>query len=690
MFAYHAQAAVVSPERPVAHGLHDRARDEQFPADADTRVTTIAQQEPICTTVDITELRSPWSFFDTPPDPPQTNSVIEGHNNLGNRHAQSLEPDPDLTPSSTAIQAELRTASSSDVSNAAVSGSGDNGWFIPDEVACELIALFFDIIRHWIPLLHGPQFYEKYVKTEARRPRLLKRQSVKDHDAFMINCMFALAARFSRSRFFADTDPLARGQAFAERAAAIKDLILKVVEEPSLEFVKGCVMLAFYDLTAGHAAPAALLTSVCVRFAYDLGLDAIDDDCELSEDGSSHDHATEDVETWVHKEELRRLWWSIYELDCAVSTFSQQPYGIERGTMKVFLPVSDHHWFDQLPLRSSHLIQSASETWKSLQGCKNQSPRAWYLVTNYLKSCLADAARHSKQHTPEKLTALEHALACHKLALPATFQLRSLSIEDKSFGDSNWIISTNFMLLSCDTLMERIKWSIETPGPPFGAVSNAALFGKHFYSTLVRISQVWPPEYIPLNNPLISCCVINPWDTLLELRQPPAFQSYELAKLLLGHYSRFWMIGNALLRLITLIYEGHDASTYPSGSKDRDMLRRFSVLCPSSSSKKRRCIISRLNIDARSADNRPPAETLPSPDLTNLDCPEDFQWFPVLWDSLQDFTFDFVGSDMLPNPSDGVSADHVKGASDTIALPQLNLSGKLPHSNTFDPQFATL
>lgn len=234
-----------------------------------------------------------------------------------------------------------------------------------------------------------------------------------------------------------------RGDVFAERAAAIKDPILKVVEEPTVDFVKGCVMLAFYNLTAGKAGPGAMLTSLCVRFAYDLGLDAIDED--------DHDHLVvtpEDVNAWVSKEELRRLWWTIYELDCAVSTFSCQPYGIERGGIKTFLPVWDHHWFNGLPIGSAYLSQTSSEVWKSLQGSPNQSPRAWYLVTNYLKSCLADAARQSRRQTPENQAEFETALACLKLSLPTNFQLRCFNIDDSNFGDGNWIISTNFMILS--------------------------------------------------------------------------------------------------------------------------------------------------------------------------------------------------------------------------------------------------
>lgn len=269
-----------------------------------------------------------------------------------------------------------------------------------------------------------------------------------DHEAVLINCVFALAARFSKASFFTDSEVSTRGDIFAHRAAAIKDPILAEIEEPPLDLVKACALLAFYNLTAGQTLPGALLTSLCVRFAYNLGLDEIDHEYDI--DGSLCSQSTDvkDVDAWVQKEELRRLWWSIYELDCFVSTLSCQPYGIERGAIKVFLPVSDHHWFNRIPLRSSYLIQDPRETWKSLQGCQNQSPRAWYLVTNYLKSCFADTDRQARRNTIEAQMELENALVCLKHALPMEFQLRSLNIDESNFRTGNWIISTNFMILS--------------------------------------------------------------------------------------------------------------------------------------------------------------------------------------------------------------------------------------------------
>ncbi|EXJ63277.1 uncharacterized protein A1O5_11598 [Cladophialophora psammophila CBS 110553] len=559
--------------------------------------------------------------------------------------------------------------------------SEENGWHIPDAVAYELVGLFFDYIQNWLPILHRPLFYQKYVRVESHYGRVVGRQSVSDHDAILINCVFALAARFSKASFFCSTDPVLRGEAFAERAAAIKDPIIKVIEEPSLEFVKGCALLAFYNICAGHAAPGSLLVSVCVRFAYDLGLNEIDEEDQTNcgtEDGQ---------DAWIQKEELRRLWWVIYELDCFVSTVSCQPYGIERGEIKVLLPVSDHHWFSGCPAGSSYLIQSPGTVWKSLEGSENQSPRAWYLVTNYLKSCFADTARQPKRNTPETQTALEMDLACLKHALPADFQLRSVNMAEHNFGDCNWIISTHFMILSCEALLERRRWSQNRSETSFNTGQEATIWGRHFYSSLVRIALIWPPEYIPLNHPFMGCCVINPWDAL-EARREPNFQSFELSKLLLSHYSRYWKIGGALLRLLAIIHEGRDSVVHRPGSREREIIKRFSVLCPSSP-KGRHSVVSRLSARVTYDTSDVPVEALPDSYLTSSGSPDELQWPLNLWDNLHAFDMDRSDAEMLIIPSSHV-AEGVSGQAETLASSQMCVPAFSLSLDRFPDEFVVL
>jgi hypothetical protein len=296
--------------------------------------------------------------------------------------------------------------------------------------------------------MHRPLFYKNYCSTEPQM-RVVGSRAAGPHAAYMINGIFALAARFSTAEIFKDTAPLERGDVFAERAAVIKDPIIKNIDEPSLEFLKGCILLAFYNLTAGQVAAGSVLTSVCVHYAYDMGLNEIDEDQIDDEGGGTiNENDPQDIDAWISREELRRLWWIIWDMDTFVATLSCLPYGIARGEMKVFLPVSDYHWFAGIPVRSSVLMHTPANVWKSLRGSPNQFPRAWYLVANYLMSCIADAGRQPSRTSPETQAELESALCCLKLALPTEFQLRSLCLDQESFVEGNWIISIHLMILA--------------------------------------------------------------------------------------------------------------------------------------------------------------------------------------------------------------------------------------------------
>jgi hypothetical protein len=300
------------------------------------------------------------------------------------------------------------------------------------------IELFFDRVQVWLPIFHRPIFYQKYTKLEDTQFSLSEPADLRPDEVFMINGMFAMSARFSASSYFADVSPADRGAIFRDHAAKSKDDILKATEIPSFEFVRGMILLAFNYASAGLCGPASVLGSVLISFAYDLGLNKVDID-EPTIDSS-------DVEAWVEKEEVRRLWWAIWELDTFLAVLSGKPYGIDRKQMRVCLPVSDQNWFSRTPVVSAVLRDEPAVAWKTLQGVPNQDVRAWFLVAHYLLS-------HCAQHYParsssEEKEELERALACFKLALPAKFGIRSLICDGQNFAESSWIIFTHLMLLT--------------------------------------------------------------------------------------------------------------------------------------------------------------------------------------------------------------------------------------------------
>lgn len=307
------------------------------------------------------------------------------------------------------------------------------------------IGLFFDKIHPWIPIMHRPSFYDKYMQRCGQHGCLVSRQSVSADESIMIYAMFALTARFSKADFFGDTDVVDRGETFAAKAAVIKDPLLRTLEEPSLDFLKGCLLLSCHSIAAGQISAGALLTAACVRMAYSLGLNGIDDD--HFEDDGTYIEKNLDSEAFVHREDLRRVWWALSDLDTFVCTISCQPFGIERRNMRVLLPVSDVSWFSGRATRSPVMRLQPSQIWKTLQDPTPQPARNWFLVSNHLASCIADTARWPSRPTLDQITELEGSLSCLRLMLPTDFQLRHLQIDAQNFVEGNWIISTHLMFM---------------------------------------------------------------------------------------------------------------------------------------------------------------------------------------------------------------------------------------------------
>lgn len=310
------------------------------------------------------------------------------------------------------------------------------------------LELFFDKAQSWLTFMHRPSFIQKFVRQKGQNPTMVERLMASQDEAFVIYSMFAIAARFSKSKQLEHLPILDRGDQYAARAVTIKDSRMKTIQEPTLDFLKGCVILAYYYLVAGELGPGSILTSVCVRFAFDLSLDEIDED-QIDEDGSlSKDVPEESPDVWSRKEERRRLWWSVWELDTFVSSLSLQPYGIERGGMKVLLPAPDHNWLCGIPIRSAAIHRQPEGVWKTLQGSPNQSARAWFLLTNYLKSCIAWATRQPGRFSTSTKQSLETALCSLKLSLPAEFDLDSVFLNSHTYEEGNWIIAIHLMIIA--------------------------------------------------------------------------------------------------------------------------------------------------------------------------------------------------------------------------------------------------
>ena len=254
--------------------------------------------------------------------------------------------------------------------------------------------------------------------------------------------MLALAARFSTIPSFGNLLQTDRGCEFAKSAQNVYYESLRSIKTPTIGYLQGCTLLAWYTYLSGPDSQGWLLIGTCVRLAHDLGVNKVDSVVN----GESY---LTTANGWQQEEELRRVWWSIWELDTFASAIGCRPHAIDPTRTAVRLPASDAAWFAGEPVESVLVDTDPLHTWHCLRDCPNQDERAWFLVVNHL---LLAACELSQQRAPsqQKIEDLEKAISCFDLLLPPQFHLESafgdLYFNPENFTRCNWILATNIML----------------------------------------------------------------------------------------------------------------------------------------------------------------------------------------------------------------------------------------------------
>ena len=410
---------------------------------------------------------------------------------------------------------------------------------IPQALSLSLIELFFDKIQPWLPMLHRPRFFARYADRLNNNSNYS--QNLLIEEALLLYGMFSLAARFSPSPFFEGIPPVQRGHQFVNEARKLYDQA-RAINTPTILYLQGCILLAFYFYSSEPCAQGWILTGVCVRIAYDLDLADVDAD---------DPHDLTPVE-WIEREEMRRAWWLVWELDTFGSTVSNRTYTIDRRRMAVQLPVSDEVWFSGIPQSSAKFNTRPGQSWKSLQACDKQNHRACFLLSNFLLSMAQDMSQRKEGVSADEKLILENDVNCFKLSLPASFGLEtgSLAFDSRSFAKSNWIIGTNLMLMSTAVVLSSIKVVGSDDYGSMNPISDPAVTLRMRAIEFSRIVSRWSPGYIHLSHPFLAgtmlpVCVS---DTPVLASQPIIASSQELSKLLLTHYAEYWKIGSLILR----------------------------------------------------------------------------------------------------------------------------------------------
>lgn len=395
---------------------------------------------------------------------------------------------------------------------------------IPVPVLTDLVHIFFSKTQGWLPLLHKPRFFARFMKNGVFDDR-----KHSNTEALLLCGMFALAARHSSSPWFHSIPAPDRGQAFMEKANAYYEKC-QSDQAPSLEYLQGCILLAAYEYASGPSHRAWILAGVCVRLAYDLNL------CSMDEQDESSD--------WSILEEQRRAFWITWELDTFGSLMSRRPSSINRSMVMVKLPVSDEAWFADRPVESPIVDPRPSEVWKLLLDSPNQDPRAWFLIANILLSVASEfaAGRFTCQRDKEELI---DAITCFSLAMSQRFNLETLEREISSDDAArhNWIIGMHLML-TCTRTTIQATFKPENP--------ETLRSPRH----LSRIFYHWYPDYIPLCQPFLACCLLSDRAYPSKDMTDASYTGYhnsELVSLVLSQYATVWNLASIIISTCHLL-----------------------------------------------------------------------------------------------------------------------------------------
>ncbi|KAE8360996.1 hypothetical protein BDV27DRAFT_148185 [Aspergillus caelatus] len=213
-----------------------------------------------------------------------------------------------------------------------------------------------------------------------------------------------LAAMFSFSARFRWECPRVNGEAGAAEQQttwpAAKDFyliakrsvdreLMDLRSPPPLLVVQSMLLLTFYDLVESAEGRGWRSVGSLVRIAYELRLHLVD--------GNASDPANDHPDLWHAKEERRRTWWAIWELDAFSSTVRRLPSAIDWNQNWTWLPVDDESWLQKTPRPSCYLVADPMERFKALQRCNNQSAKAWFIVANSLMRtayCIANSQEY--------------------------------------------------------------------------------------------------------------------------------------------------------------------------------------------------------------------------------------------------------------------------------------------------------
>jgi hypothetical protein len=278
----------------------------------------------------------------------------------------------------------------------------------PKNIIIHLVDVFFDAVQPQFRLLHRPSFVGRLGSGLLLSDK---------HSVLLLNAMFALSARYSndpRVELFdlsllhgsgynetldqtdcRERQRWERGKGFARRARELfqKEIAMtemletetERIEKSPIMLLQVAALLGFAELGLGPNSRAYSSISTCVRMAYDCGLNAIDAINYPNLVRETQD-APSGVSDWVRQEELRRVWWCIWDLEIFVCGAKCRPRMIDVARCETKLPVDDQDWFEEREVPSSFLPGNLCQLREFLDGSPRLSVLAQRIVSCHLLS----------------------------------------------------------------------------------------------------------------------------------------------------------------------------------------------------------------------------------------------------------------------------------------------------------------
>lgn len=258
--------------------------------------------------------------------------------------------------------------------------------------------------------------------------------------------MFSLAARYAHSGVNSDLSGnegarvLVPGRFYEIASDATHKQLRSCGDKlPQLFLLQALVLTTYNELVIGVRGVAWRSLGLVIRIAYEMGLHLVD--LPLRSTGKD---GSESVEVWISKEERRRVWWTIWELEIFATTIRRCPIGMNQSQHATLLPVEDSFWFEGKKASSCFLDADPTLRWKNLQKSGNENGRAWFILIN---SFMCDAHSLANPSVPQRakfgrgqssgaqwhsrsadigprLVVLENCVSCFSMALPKKLQYR--------------------------------------------------------------------------------------------------------------------------------------------------------------------------------------------------------------------------------------------------------------------------